>query len=315
MARPERPVDPEAGPVQRLAYELRQLRLAAGRPSYRQLSTRAHFSASMLSEAAGGTVLPSLAVTLAYVKACGGDPEEWERRWRVAAEVTSVPGVGEAAARAGTLTPAIGSGRSGPSLGPTASATPMEATPPVEAHFVSPVATSEGPSKRRSTRGRIMRLVAMTTVLTIVMTSMVTASHRPDNRLSKAAGQWIPGPAWANAPDRLPSKFFGVTLNSNSGAMPTFDVGAVRLWDSRTRWSNIEARRGEYNWFILDRMVAGATQAGLPVLLTFGGTPEWASPDGPRTPYDDGSRTSPPHDLSDWDRFVAAVAARYQGRI
>ncbi|GAA3798400.1 hypothetical protein GCM10022226_17170 [Sphaerisporangium flaviroseum] len=34
-----------------------------------------------LSEAAGGSVLPSLPVTLAYVRACGGDATEWERRW------------------------------------------------------------------------------------------------------------------------------------------------------------------------------------------------------------------------------------------
>ncbi|MFF0738974.1 hypothetical protein ACFYVL_01120 [Streptomyces sp. NPDC004111] len=35
-----------------------------------------------LSQAAAGEKLPSLAVTLAYVRACTGDAEEWERRWR-----------------------------------------------------------------------------------------------------------------------------------------------------------------------------------------------------------------------------------------
>ncbi|MFF3444558.1 hypothetical protein [Streptosporangium sp. NPDC002721] len=34
-----------------------------------------------LSEAAGGMVVPSLAVTLAYVEACDGDRDEWESRW------------------------------------------------------------------------------------------------------------------------------------------------------------------------------------------------------------------------------------------
>ncbi|MFD4559601.1 hypothetical protein ACFWP5_35665 [Streptomyces sp. NPDC058469] len=33
MGRPERPVDPEAGAVQRLAHELRELRAACGGPS------------------------------------------------------------------------------------------------------------------------------------------------------------------------------------------------------------------------------------------------------------------------------------------
>lgn len=96
MGRPERPIDPYAGPVQRFAWELRMLREKAGSPSYRQLSRRALFSSTALSEAAGGELFPSLAVALAYVKACDGDVGEWEERWRaVAAEVsTSVPDSG-----------------------------------------------------------------------------------------------------------------------------------------------------------------------------------------------------------------------------
>src|SRR5206468_2233796 len=51
---------------------------------------RAHYSAASLSEAASGRKLPSLAVALAYVRACGGDTAEWEERWRaVAAELAA----------------------------------------------------------------------------------------------------------------------------------------------------------------------------------------------------------------------------------
>jgi energy-coupling factor transporter ATP-binding protein EcfA2 len=85
MGRPERPIDPTAGPVQQLAYDLRQLRRAAGGPSYRQLSKRARYSVTALSEAAGGEVLPTLEVTLAYAAACGGDRVEWAARWQAAA--------------------------------------------------------------------------------------------------------------------------------------------------------------------------------------------------------------------------------------
>ncbi|MFL6125239.1 hypothetical protein [Actinophytocola sp.] len=98
MGRPERPLDPEAGSVQRFAWELRRLREKTGSPSYRQLSRRAHFSPTALSEAAGGEQFPSRAVALAYVRACDGDVAAWEDRWRaVAAEVA--PG------RVGTDTP------------------------------------------------------------------------------------------------------------------------------------------------------------------------------------------------------------------
>jgi hypothetical protein len=44
MPRPERPLDPEAGVVQRFAVELRELRQLAGNPGYRELARRAHYS-------------------------------------------------------------------------------------------------------------------------------------------------------------------------------------------------------------------------------------------------------------------------------
>ncbi|PBC80220.1 PD40 domain-containing protein [Streptomyces sp. 2133.1] len=81
MGRPENPIDPQDGPVQRFAYELRKLREEAGAPAYRGMARRAGYSAATLSQAAAGERLPTLPVVLAYVRACGGDEEEWRRRW------------------------------------------------------------------------------------------------------------------------------------------------------------------------------------------------------------------------------------------
>lgn len=89
LGRRETPLDPKAGPVQRLAWQLRQLRERAGSPSYRLLARRAHYSASTLAEAAKGDRLPSLEVTLAYVEACGGDADEWRARWSAIANATA----------------------------------------------------------------------------------------------------------------------------------------------------------------------------------------------------------------------------------
>ncbi|MFI1563257.1 helix-turn-helix domain-containing protein [Streptomyces sp. NPDC020490] len=83
-------MDPNAGPVQRFAYELRKLRQEAGGITYREMARRAHYSVTALSQAAAGEQLPSLAVTLAYARACGGAAEEWERRWREADEESAV---------------------------------------------------------------------------------------------------------------------------------------------------------------------------------------------------------------------------------
>ncbi|MFD5558132.1 hypothetical protein ACFWIA_30380 [Streptomyces sp. NPDC127068] len=84
MGRQEKPLDPGAGPLQSFAHELRALRRAAGSPTYRVMAAGSPYSASTLSAAAAGERRPSLPVTLAYVLACGGDPKEWEGRWREA---------------------------------------------------------------------------------------------------------------------------------------------------------------------------------------------------------------------------------------
>ncbi|WP_189218101.1 MULTISPECIES: nSTAND1 domain-containing NTPase [Streptomyces] len=46
------------------------------------MARRAGYSGPTLSSAAAGERLPSLPVALAYVSACGGQGEPWERRWR-----------------------------------------------------------------------------------------------------------------------------------------------------------------------------------------------------------------------------------------
>ncbi len=78
--------------MQRFAVELRELRRGAGGPGYRELARRAHYSPTTLAQAARGEQLPTLAVTLAYVRACGGDAAEWETRWHAAAAAVGLPG-------------------------------------------------------------------------------------------------------------------------------------------------------------------------------------------------------------------------------
>lgn len=89
MARPEKPVDASGGVAAAFATELRQLRACAGNPTYREMARTALFSPSVLSNAASGTRLPTLQVTLGFVAACGGDREEWRRRWAQAANVVT----------------------------------------------------------------------------------------------------------------------------------------------------------------------------------------------------------------------------------
>jgi len=87
--RPEQAVSVGSGPVTAFASMLRDLRVSAGRPSYRELAARANYSSSALSEAARGRRLPSLDVTLAFVRACHGDEAMWADRWQECAEQVS----------------------------------------------------------------------------------------------------------------------------------------------------------------------------------------------------------------------------------
>ncbi|WP_326762100.1 hypothetical protein OHB35_48005 [Streptomyces phaeochromogenes] len=89
MGRRERPLDPAEGPVAQFAYELRKLRREAGGITYRAMARQAHYSAATLAHAAAGERLASLPVALAYAEACGGDRDEWERRWHQAAQDTA----------------------------------------------------------------------------------------------------------------------------------------------------------------------------------------------------------------------------------
>jgi WD40 repeat protein len=83
-------LEADHGLVVEFARGLRGLRERAGRPTYRELSSRAHFSTSALAEAASGRRLPSLAVTVAFVRACDGDVVDWESRWRECAAELAV---------------------------------------------------------------------------------------------------------------------------------------------------------------------------------------------------------------------------------
>ncbi len=106
MGRPESKVSGTDPRLCSFATDLRQLRERAGSPSYRQLAQQAHYSTSTLSQAANGRAMPTLEVTLAFVRACGGDVAEWERRWHELNDVDPASGEGQAEETAQAAAPA-----------------------------------------------------------------------------------------------------------------------------------------------------------------------------------------------------------------
>jgi transcriptional regulator with XRE-family HTH domain len=80
MGRPQKPLERDGSPVREFAFWLRDLRKTSGL-TYEQLGKHAHYATSTVQEAAAGRRLPTLRVTMAFVKACGGDPGEWRAYW------------------------------------------------------------------------------------------------------------------------------------------------------------------------------------------------------------------------------------------
>ncbi|MFE0254484.1 XRE family transcriptional regulator [Streptomyces sp. NPDC059010] len=108
MPRAEGPLKAGDERILKFAAELRRLRHTAGRPTYRQLAERAHYSVSTLSGAASGKGLPTLAVTLAYVRACDGDVAQWERAWHALATEVGPAGPAPDADRSDGPAPYVG---------------------------------------------------------------------------------------------------------------------------------------------------------------------------------------------------------------
>ncbi|WP_194923588.1 protein kinase domain-containing protein [Catenulispora pinisilvae] len=94
MGRPEEAVASE-GPLAEFARDLRALRHATGQIPYRDLGRLARYSPSALSTAVSGRKLPTIELTLAFVRACGGtadDVRTWEQRWHEVNESLGRPG-------------------------------------------------------------------------------------------------------------------------------------------------------------------------------------------------------------------------------
>jgi hypothetical protein len=128
--------------------------------------------------------------------------------------------------------------------------------------------------------------------------------------LSKAAVQLTP------SSQAIPPTYFGLHFLAGKTPWPSVPVASWRLWDTSTRWPDIEPSKGHWQFDTLDKDVELAQQHDSDVLLTLAVTPKWASahPDV-KSGWQEPGLTSEPLDLEDWRGFVRQVATRYKGRI
>ncbi len=153
---------------------------------------------------------------------------------------------------------------------------------------------------------RLFAVGCLSALLCLVTGCGVSSTGTATSPIAKEAAQEGTG--------TVPASFFGMVVKAQ-GVQPGVTTGARRLWDSGVTWAEVEPARGSFVWSALDAEVAAAQQGGAEVALTLGMTPEWASSEpGLQSSYGAGA-TAMPADLGDWDAYVTAVAARYQGRI
>jgi Glycosyl hydrolase family 10 len=138
-----------------------------------------------------------------------------------------------------------------------------------------------------------------------------TGTVEIDDASLRAVSQ--PGCAATSAP--IPATYFGMHVNKwgTFTRWPSqLGFGLVRLWDTGTRWSNLEPAPGSWHWSRMDYYVNAAAAAHEQVLYTLGMPPQWASsaPNDPKSGAD-----APPRSLADWRAYVRAVATRYRGKV
>ncbi|MBO2458262.1 helix-turn-helix domain-containing protein [Actinomadura violacea] len=269
---------------------LKELKERSGR-SYEELSRTALTSRSTLHRYCAGKTVPSDAETLSRIaRACGADRRETHRlieAWMAVHRDEPVP-----------------------------QAPPPPPAPDIRAEEPRSAPSPTTPVPRAAnvmSAARGTRLVKFAAVALAV--AITAVSSLPGPLRASSAPQQVHGPSWSVHPRPVDPSMFGVTINSDTGEMPSFRVGSVRFWDSGTRWSNLEPERGRYDWATLDRLVAGAERGALEPMFVLGGTPGWAAPNAPRMPYPDGARAAAPDDLGDWEGFVRALVRRYKGRL
>jgi hypothetical protein len=120
----------------------------------------------------------------------------------------------------------------------------------------------------------------------------------------------------ASAAPTVPGPLFGQHVAGIASGSPSgLSIGAIRIWDSRVSWRDLEPAQGQINLAPLKAAVANARAAGATeVMYTLGNTPRWAAsdPNSKLGLYGPGSNSHPARN-SYYTDFLKAVAVGVPG--
>jgi Chitobiase/beta-hexosaminidase C-terminal domain len=81
-------------------------------------------------------------------------------------------------------------------------------------------------------------------------------------------------------PPNTSSTLFGMNIAHllNGTPWPNLPIGTIRLWDTGTKWGNLNPAQSTFQWANLDAQINMARANNSELLYTFGGVPPWALP-------------------------------------
>jgi hypothetical protein len=117
----------------------------------------------------------------------------------------------------------------------------------------------------------------------------------------------------------VPASYFGLHIHHLDRPTPTpwpsVPVPEWRLWDADVTWSTLEPAMNQWQFDRLDRYLSLAQQHGTGILLTLGGSPQWASARPQLSSNYTPGFSAEPANIDDWRNYVRTVATRYKGKI
>lgn len=117
--------------------------------------------------------------------------------------------------------------------------------------------------------------------------------------------------------ERIPAPFFGMHFHHATAETPwpSVHIGGWRLWDARVSWPQIEPKRGQWNFALLDQYLSLAEEHRTEVLLPLGLSPQWASARPLESSVYQAGYAAEPLNMLDWQNYVTTVVSHCKGRV
>src|SRR5450432_137777 len=108
--------------------------------------------------------------------------------------------------------------------------------------------------------------------------------------------------------EQVPITYFGLHIHDPlKTSWPDVQFGTLRLWDTNTRWRELEPSPGHFDFSRLDALVDVAQRHGVQPILGLGLPPTWASQRPGEAPKWRPGSAAPPSDMQQWREYVRAV--------